>query len=87
MIICPECGTIKPVREDAEVCSSNCRVKQWRIKDMKKFNYKLKCENAIVNGTTMSVRASNRSEADAKIATCLDGSKLESGTYSFTFEA
>ena len=30
IIKCPACNKNKPVRDDAKVCSSNCRVKQWR---------------------------------------------------------
>jgi predicted nucleic acid-binding Zn ribbon protein len=31
LIDCPACGKEGvPVREDAKVCSSSCRVKQWR---------------------------------------------------------
>ncbi len=30
LIDCPICGETKPVRDDAKVCSSNCRVKAWR---------------------------------------------------------
>lgn len=31
LIDCPVCGKTKPVRDDAKVCSSSCRVKQWRL--------------------------------------------------------
>jgi hypothetical protein len=30
LLTCPVCKETKPVRDDAKVCSSNCRVKQWR---------------------------------------------------------
>jgi predicted nucleic acid-binding Zn ribbon protein len=31
IITCPICGEEKPVRDDANVCGSNCRVKRWRL--------------------------------------------------------
>ena len=34
---CPVCGKEVPARNDAKVCSSNCRVKAWR--DGKKHDY------------------------------------------------
>lgn len=30
IIKCPVCKKNRPVRDDAKVCSSNCRVKAWR---------------------------------------------------------
>tara|TARA_R110002167_G_scaffold361513_1_gene579930 strand:+ start:643 stop:780 length:138 start_codon:yes stop_codon:yes gene_type:complete len=40
LIECPVCGKKdQPVREDAKVCSSACRVKQWRMKQKTKEGY------------------------------------------------
>lgn len=34
---CPICGESKPVRNDAKVCSTKCRVKKWKKKNQKKL--------------------------------------------------
>jgi predicted nucleic acid-binding Zn ribbon protein len=40
LIDCPVCGKEdQPVREDAKVCCSSCRVKQWRINQRKAQYY------------------------------------------------
>ena len=37
LLKCPICGKTVPVRDDANVCSSNCRVKRWR--ELKKLPF------------------------------------------------
>ena len=84
MIICPECSTIKPARNDASVCSGSCRVKYWR-KDISTYKYILHCDNVILDGTQTETKACSRAEADTQIAKVLERSTLEAGTYSFNF--
>lgn len=76
VIVCPECSTIKAVREDANVCSSNCRVKHWRKRKMTTFIYRLECKNEILNGSQIQTRANTRKEADEKVKNVLLDSKL-----------
>jgi len=38
LIDCPICGETKPVRNDAKVCSPECRLKKWRAEKINKDN-------------------------------------------------
>jgi len=39
LLNCPICGNKGvPVRNDAEVCSTKCRVKRWRLNNKKEIN-------------------------------------------------
>lgn len=40
LLECPECGEIKPKRDDAEVCGSTCRQRKKRRLDKEKTNDK-----------------------------------------------
>lgn len=86
IITCPECGEPdKPVRDDANVCCSNCRVKRWRR--MKTFTYTLNCGNKTLDGTTMETKALSREEADLRIEDQLANSKLIGPTFTFVKES
>jgi hypothetical protein len=50
LLICPECGKEKWVREDAKVCSSKCRLKKWRLLKWTESRLdKLKGSEALLN--------------------------------------
>jgi len=50
LITCHVCGETKPVRDDARVCSSNCRVKQWRKDNAKSLENKESDGKGVLTG-------------------------------------